>query len=274
MATTLKLRFTTNGQSSYKGKLSLEISKKDTTTRAYILVKNLKSSNLNNWDKNNQQFIGKDAITASNNSVLQSLLTSVEFLLNNTELQFDTPQQLKEAYEKGINIQAKRFPTMGEYVKIIVDEGKNANESTNYQVYLALYNKLNAPNPPMFEGKRIADIPINEITDEHFKAFFYWLTDLPKIVGYRNLMTNFKSTLSHASNRRNIPTHPLFFKFRDFIPKRRPNNQNLTAKQKIQIAENSIVVLEPEELEKFKNFDLTQIEPKQTELKKIFTHLF
>ena len=267
MANTFDLRFTIKGQKSYKGRVALEIKLKGTAKRAYIPVNNLTDPNLNNWDDKRGLFIGKDEYTAYNNGLLLSLENNVKLLRDNEGLCFNTPQDLKNAFLKGVTIQAKKIVTFGELVNMIVCKEKSNVSSTNYQLYKSLYNKLTSTNAPQYKGIRIADIPVNEIANEHFKAFSNWLLNEHPEYGYKNLMTNFKASLNRAGDMLNIETHRLTYSFAKNI-KKKDNTKGLNAAQKIKAATNDIITLNPKEIELFENFDLSNIAPHQKELKK------
>lgn len=266
MANTHNLRFTINGQKSYKGRVALEIRQKGTNKRAYIPVKNLLNPDLSHWDHKDGLFKGLDETTAKNNLILGVLYNRVEALRDNELLQFNTPQELKDAYNNGVTIQAKKNITFGELVNMIVSK-EEKRKSTNYQVYKTLYNKLTKKDAPIYNGIRISDTPVIEITDEHFKAFSNWLLNEHPDYGYKNLMTNFKSSLNSAGDMLNIETHRLTYSFAKHI-KKKDNTKGLNAEQKIKAATNDIVTLSPEEIELFENFDLSTIAPPQKEFKR------
>ena len=266
MANNLIPRFTINGQSTYKGHVTLEVKQSGTSKRAYIPVKGLVNPNLNNWDNKKGVFIGLDETTAKNNLILGAILDSVNQLLNDDTLKFDSPQDFKEIYTTGKTLQAKKIATFAELIKIIIKEEKRTKSSTNYQLYNTLLNKLTSNDAPAYNGIRIADTPVTEIADEHFKAFSNWLLEHPTF-GYKNLMTNFKSSLNRAGDILNIQTHRLTYSFTKNIRKK-DNTKNLNAKQKIKAAKNEIVTLSVKQIEDFERFDLSSIAPAQKAFKK------
>lgn len=264
MATAFRLRLTTAGQSSYKGKLALEISLKGTQQRAYIPVSGLNSPDYSKWDAKNAQFIGRDENTAFNNLVAQTLYKSVE-AINLPQLGCNSAQELKQAYLHGIKVQAKKDIAFGELVCKIADNEYEHGIGANYQAYRNLRNKLYSSDAPKLDGIRIADVPVIDICNKHYIAFFNWLQNVHPEYNCKNLMALFHSAFCRASNNYDIQTkHTLSFRWRSKIRDKKRNNNNLVYEY-----DNKVTTISEEEIQRLANFDLSLIAPKQREFKRL-----
>ena len=272
MAATFRLRLTTAGQSSYKGKLALSITLKGTSQRTYIRINGLNNPDYNNWDEKQGIFVGHDENTEHNNKIANTLYRAVEAIKDNPNLEFHTVQDLKQAYTQGINIQAKKNITFGELVSIIDKEEYDKGTGGTYQVYRNLKNKLYALNGPTYNGVRIADIPAKEICDEHFIAFSDWLHKYPRY-GYKNLMAIFHASFQRCRTTCGIrPNNVLTFQWR-----KETSNTNTEKRSFYDLKKeynSQITTLTTQEIKRFANFDLSLIAPKQTEYKQLLEIYF
>lgn len=263
----LTFKFTTNW-SKAKGRLVLQCAIKGTTTRHYMIVEGLKNPDNSNWDEKNQCFVGLyDGITANNNTI-KSLLDALKFLQSN--LDCANGKELFAAYEESKNVQAKakskdkeKVITFGDLVKrIYTDErGKQHGKSTNYQLYQNLYGKLTADNAATIEGKRIANFPVNEISDTHAATFAKWILTALNGKNYRNLMTYFVAALNRASSY-GLTVQRITYDWRKAKPKSK-KAQTMTAAQRLNATANAVATITPDELSAFAAFDLNMIAPTQ-----------
>lgn len=255
-----KLRFTLNGGKGLSGNLALEISANG--KRAYDHVKGLRNPDYDRWDKKNQCFIGIDEDTTYNNNVLNNVLKKI----NNEILavgDFDTPLEVVKAYRTGVTAQFKREVTFTELLRqIVADErNKKSTRSTNYQLYHNLCNKLTSAKGPRHNGKRIADLRVEEVDNAVFAAFGDWVLKERGGKGYKNLMTTFKAAINRASERYHHDVHKLDYPWRKLQPKK--VTTGLTAAQQLAATASLVPTLSTEEIERFESFDLSAIAPRQ-----------
>ncbi len=264
-----KIKLITNGPRNFKGKLTVLCSQPGTTTRHYMIVPGIESQNLSNWNDDLQCFTGTDKTTLHDNGIIDDVMTRLNELLDTYS--FSSGKELFDCF-RGVPGAAKKIPTLGEFLREVVAEekSKEIGASSNYQLYNTLLNKLKGVNlktqetfiPSSYNGKKLYDTPVSDITDYHFRAFGEWIkTDLGGS-GYRNLMTTFAATMERASER--YPDiHRLVYKWRKDSVKKAERAERLTAQQLLTESKNEIPTLTVDELNRFLNFDLTTIWPPQ-----------
>ena len=210
----LKIKPTANGGGNYKGKLSLQISCKGTTQRAYTLIVGVKSPDLTDWNEKQGKFIAPTATAIADNATIATQLTTLK-ALNELGI-YSTPKDLKNAFERkeGENLKAAAIPTFAQWLEKYVKQEKERGQgqSTNYQLYNTLRNKLLGVNEkrkaqgittnfdkPTHNGKPIADIPVNEINTACYCSFANWVIDTLMGKGYKNLTSAFAAAVNHAA---------------------------------------------------------------------------
>lgn len=269
MATTLTLRLTTRGQ-NLKGQLAVECKVKGTSTRHYKVVQGLKSPAYTPdcWNEKQGLFIaGENA--AYNNQVTKSLLDALNVMLSAGSYQ--SGKQLFEAYEYAqTHIVASASMSLADYVAIVL-ERERGNATTNYELYNTLLNKLNGHNrkhkghhttfePACFNGIRLADTPLNEISNRHFEAFADWINNECEGKGFKNLMTTFRAVISKAYEA-GLTERVLKGNWRKLAkPKTR---KKMTAKQRIEAKGRAITILSTDEFERFVALNVLATAPKQ-----------
>lgn len=275
MATTLTLRLTTRGQ-NLKGQLAVECKVKGTSTRHYMVVQNLKSPAYSPdcWNEKQGLFIaGENA--AYNNQVTKSLLDALNTMLSAGNYQ--RGKQLFEAYEYAqTHIVASASMSLADYVELLLNQEKE-RATSNYELYNTLLNKLNGDNrkvrnrhtkfePASYNGKLLADTPLNEIDNQHFEAFGRWICKSAGGRGYKNLMTTFRAVISRAKKSR-LTQISLDYDWRKYAPI--VKREKLTAKQRIEAKGRAIAMLSTDEFERFVAYDVKSNAPKQ----RYFQHL-
>lgn len=275
MATTLTLRLTTRGQ-NLKGQLAVECKVKGTSTRHYKVVQGLKSPAYTPdcWNEKQGLFIaGENA--AFNNQVTKSLLDALNVMLSAGSYQ--SGKQLFEAYEYAqTHIVASASMSLADYVAIVLKREK-ANATSNYELYNTLLNKLNGHNrkvkgkhttfePASYNGIRLADTPLNEISNQHFEAFADWINNECEGKGFKNLMTTFRAVLSKAYEA-GLTERVLKGNWRKLAkPKTR---KKMTAKQRIEAKGRAITILSTDEFERFVALNVRPTAPKQLKFQQL-----
>lgn len=265
----LTLRLTTRGQ-NVKGQLAVECRNRHTNTRHYKLVQGLKNPAYTPdcWNEKQGLFIaGENA--AYNNQVTKSLLDALNVMLS--ACTYQSGRQLFEAYDYAQNnIVATASMSLADYVGIVL-ERERQNPTTNYELYNTLLNKLNGNNrkhkkhhatfePASYNGIRLADTPLNEISNRHFEAFADWINNECGGKGFKNLMTTFRAVISKAYDA-GLTERVLKGNWRKLAkPKTR---QKMTAKQRIEAKGRAITILSTDEFERFVAFDVLATAPKQ-----------
>lgn len=273
---TLRIKLTLNGPNRYKGKLSVQYYKPGTATRHYMLVPGIESVDCQNWNEELQCFIGTDKTTLHDNGIIGGVMTRLNELLD--IYTFDSGKELFDAFRGKPSAKAKKVPTLGEFLEIIVTEerGRTIGASTNYQQYNTLYHKLKGVNlkkhttftPASFKGQKLHDTPVSEITDYHFRAFGEWIKTSLAGAGYRNLMTTFAATMERAAER--YPDIPrLSYKWRKEMGKKTERAERLTAQQLLTASKDDIPTQTIDELNRFLHFDLSTIAPPQAHRKRL-----
>lgn len=271
----LALRLTTKGQ-NIKGQLAVECRNRHTNTRHYKLVQGLNSPAFtpDSWNEKQGLFIaGENA--AYNNQVTKSLLDALNVILSAGN--FQSGRQLFEAYDNAQNnIVASASMSLADYVAIVL-ERERGNATTNYELYNTLLNKLNGHNrkhkghhttfePACFNGIRLADTPLNEISNRHFEAFADWINNECEGKGFKNLMTTFRAVISKAYEA-GLTERVLKGNWRKLAkPKTR---KKMTAKQRIEAKGRSITILSTDEFERFVAFDVLTTAPKQQKFQQL-----
>lgn len=275
MATTLTLRLTTRGQ-NLKGQLAVECKVKGTSTRHYKVVQGLKSPAYTPdcWNEKQGLFIaGENA--AYNNQVTKSLLDALNVMLSAGSYQ--SGKQLFEAYEYAqTHIVATASMSLADYVAIVLKR-ERANATSNYELYNTLLNKLNGHNckikgkhttfePASYNGIRLADTPLNEISNRHFEAFADWINNECEGKGFKNLMTTFRAVISKAYEA-GLTERVLKGNWRKLAkPKTR---KKMTAKQRIEAKGRAISILSTEEFERFVTLNVLATAPKQQKFQQL-----
>lgn len=272
----IKIKLTLNGPNRYKGKLAVQCYQQGTTIRHYMIVLDIQSVDFKKWNEGLQCFVGTDKTTLHDNGIIDGVMTQLNELLNTYT--FSSGKELFEAYRGVPSKNAKKIPTLGEFLEIVVAEekAKEIGASTNYQLYNTLLNKLNGVNlkkretftPASFNGQRICDTPVSEITDYHFRAFGEWIKTSLAGAGYRNLMATFAATMERAAERYPDITH-LGYKWRKETKKKTERSERLTAQQQLVASKTDIPTLTVEELNRFLNFDLSTFAPPQAHRKRL-----
>lgn len=272
----LKIKLTLTGPRNFKGKLTVQCYKPGTTTRHYMIVPDIQSVDLKKWNEGLQCFVGTDKTTLHDNGIIDSVMTRLTELLDTYA--FLSGKELFDAFRGVPNKSAKKIPTVGEFLEIVVAEerDKEVCASTNYQLYNTLLNKLKGVNlkkrttftPASYNGQNIYDTLISEITDYHFRAFGEWIKSSLAGAGYRNLMTTFAATMERAAER--YPDiHRLGYKWRKEMGKKTEKTERLTAQQLLTASKEDIPTLSIDELSRFLNFDLSTITPPQAHRKRL-----
>lgn len=272
----LKLKLTLKGVGRYKGRLSVLCSRAGSTTRHYMQVAGLQCTDYAKWSEESQCFVGIDNTVLHDNGVLNDVISGLSALIESYH--FTNGKDLFEAYRGTPNIRAKKEPTLGEFLELIVEEEKRREigTSSNYQLYNTLLNKLRGVNiregrtftPAFYKGVRLHDTPLSEISDYHFRAFGEWIKTEFSGAGYRNLMTTFAATIEKATERyQNVPH--MNYKWRKEMNRKTTRREQLTARQVISTAKDDIPALTSEEFDRFLNFDLSTILPPQKERKRL-----
>lgn len=241
-----------------------------------MLVPDIKSVDLGNWNEALQCFIGTDKTTLHDNGIIGDVMTRLNELLDTYT--FTSGKELFEAYRGVPQKGNKKIPTLGEFLDIVVAEekSKQIGASSNYQLYFTLHNKLKGVNlkkrtiftPVSYNGQKLYDTPLSDITDYHFRAFGEWIKSDMNGAGYRNLMTTFAATMERAAER--YPDiHHLGYKWRKDGIKRSERPERLTAQQLLAASKFDIPTLTIDELNQFLNFDLSKITPPQAYRKRL-----
>lgn len=257
----LTFKFTTNW-SKAKGCLTLQCAVKGTTTRHYMIVKGLKNPDYKNWDEKRQCFVGiSDGVTYNNQSVVKPLLDALTLLQKN--LDCTNGKELFAAYEAAKHVQAKMVVTFGELVRRIVsdEKSKQHGKSTNYQLYQNLLAKLTTTDAATINGKNIANIPVNEISDTHAATFAKWILTTLNGKNYRNLMTYFVAALNRASGY-GLTVNHITYDWR----KEKPTSKKahtMTAAQRLNATANAVATITTDEVAAVAAFDLNTIAPAQ-----------
>lgn len=269
MADTLTLRLTTRGQ-NLKGQLAVECKVKSTSTRHYKVVQGLKSPAYTPdcWNEKQGLFIaGENA--AYNNQVTKSLLEALNKMLKAGGYQ--NGKQLFEAYEYAQNhIIASASMSLADYVELLMKQEKE-RATSNYELYNTLLNKLKGDNckvknkhtkfePASYNGKLLADTPLNVIDNQHFEAFGRWICKSAGGRGYKNLMTTFRAVISRAKKSR-LTQITLDYDWRRYAPI--VKREKMTAKQRIEAKGRAITILSTDEFERFVAYDVVTDTPKK-----------
>lgn len=275
MATTLTLRLTTRGQ-NLKGQLAVECKVKGTSTRHYKVVQNLKSPAYTPdcWNEKQGLFIaGENA--AYNNQVTKSLLDALNVMLSAGSYQ--SGKQLFEAYGYAqTHIVASASMSLADYVAIVLKREK-ANATSNYELYNTLLNKLNGHNrkikgkhttfePASYNGIRLADTPLIEISNRHFEAFADWINNECDGKGFKNLMTTFRAVISKAYEA-GLTERVLKGNWRKLA--KPTTHKKMTAKQRIEAKGRAITMLSTDEFERFVALDVLTTAPKQQKFQQL-----
>lgn len=260
----LSLQFTFKGSKSYKGVLALSCMVVGSKTYHYMKVSGLSEpANVADWDSKAQCFVLTAPNAETNNRVLRQLLDAVSTLAATGR--YADGKALFDAYRNAESIHAAAVITFGNWVKCVADweREKETGKSSNYQLYTTLHHKLTAADAPTLNGKRLADTPVTEITNQHFIAFGNWIATAQGGKGFRNLMTYFAAALNRAARRADLfseGVHSLTYDWR----KHKPNKPNrpaapLTAAQRLSATANGIPTLTADEIKKVERFDVSRI---------------
>jgi len=241
-----------------------------------MVLPGILSEDLSKWNEELQCFIGTDKITLHDNGIIGDVMTRLNDLLDSYS--FATGKELFDAFRGTPDKRDKRIPTLGEFLEIIVAEerDKEIGASSNYQLYFTLHNKLKGVNlkkrttftPASYNGQKLYDTPLSDITDYHFRAFGEWIKADLGGAGYRNLMTTFSATIEKATERYQ-GVHHLGYKWRKDTVKKVERKERLTAQQLLAASKDDIPTLTVDELNRFLNFDLSTIAPPQAQRKRL-----
>lgn len=271
----LTLRLTTRGQ-NVKGQLAVECRNRHTNTRHYKLVQGLKNPAYTPdcWNEKQGLFIaGENA--AYNNQVTKSLLDALNVILSAGN--FQSGRQLFDAYENAQNnIVASASMSLADYVAIVL-ERERKNATSNYELYNTLLNKLKGHNrkhkghhttfePACFNGIRLADTPLNEISNQHFDAFADWINNECEGKGFKNLMTTFRAVLSKAYEA-GLTERVLKGNWRKLAKQK--TRKKMTAKQRIEAKGRAITILSTNEFERFVALNVLATAPKQQKFRQL-----
>lgn len=269
MATSLTLRLTTKGQ-NLKGRLAVQCTIKGTNKRHYMLVQGLKSPAYTPdcWNEKQGLFIaGENA--AYNNQVTKSLLKALNDMLSAGNYQ--NGKQLFDAYKYAqTHIVASASMSLADYVEMLIAQEKE-RPTSNYELYNTLLNKLKGDNrkvknkhtkfePASYNGKLLAETPLDKIDNQHFEAFGRWICKAAGGRGYKNLMTTFRAVISRAKKSR-LTQITLDYDWRKYAPILKRGK--ITAKQRIEAKGRAITILSTDEFERFVAYDVTTNAPKQ-----------
>ncbi len=238
--------------------------------RGYITVDGLTNPayDKSSWNEKQGLFIaGEDA--PANNQIVKSLLETLNTIIESCNV--ESAAQLKELYTNGVQIQAKKQITLGEFVAHIVMEMKAADVSSNTELYNTLHNILKGENrkgafkskivmtftPAVYNGKTLYDTPLSELSNAHFVAFGQWIIAEHKGCGYKNLMTTFKAVVNKANERFGYSIN-LTYRFRKSMPKPMVKPTS-TAKEKLYAKGQQVTMLSSSELEAFEDFDVSTL---------------
>ncbi len=271
-----KLKLTTTAPRNFKGKLTIQCYQMPGKIRHYMVLPGILSEDLSKWNEELQCFIGTDKITLHDNGIIGDVMTRLNDLLDSYS--FATGKELFDAFRGTPDKRDKRIPTLGEFLEIIVAEerDKEIGASSNYQLYFTLHNKLKGVNlkkrttftPASYNGQKLYDTPLSDITDYHFRAFGEWIKADLGGAGYRNLMTTFSATIEKATERYQ-GVHHLGYKWRKDTVKKVERKERLTAQQLLAASKDDIPTLTVDELNRFLNFDLSTIAPPQAQRKRL-----
>ena len=199
------------------GRFSLCATVKGTSKRNYKEVQGLINPNFDSWDKKSQRFNEPTNEAIHNNEVLRIMKEQYQYLIDMFKPL--TSKELFAIYETASKVQAKKELTLGEYVKMVIQELKNPvklKPSKNYQLYISLLSAL------VKEGNLI-NIPISEIDNNSFKQFGKWINNrvMPNGKGnnYRGLMKNFSAVINRAKEDE-LTSVTLSYKYKDDAPKK------------------------------------------------------
>lgn len=163
-------------------RFGLEITtiKKDGKRERIYLTPKIEKPSFNLWDNNTQSFVYCRGVSNEikqqadfNNQIIDNLLTDLKRIAIETNVQ--DGKGIKEAYQSThvcIKQTPENYCTIGKYVERHIERLKkensslseNAHRSTNYQVYINLYNKLlNQRTNPKYP--RFFDIPLSEMNN-------------------------------------------------------------------------------------------------------------
>lgn len=237
--------------SNKKGKKSIYVKvfiKGQSNSGVFIDVANrLQKFDLSEWDKKKQRFVGVN--TGANNAVLDEIEKELTQLVEDTPN--ITPQQLKDYF---VNGKEKCVLTVGEFC-LQRKEDFVKLRTTNHEQYNTLYNNLCGVDvknnttfeKPMYNGVPIIDMDIKDVDNKCFKQFVNWVDTVKEGKGRRNLCGTFRALINYAFARGLTDNN---------ITAKCIAERNIKARQ-FDKEEKQIPCLTPQQIETFKNLDVS-----------------
>lgn len=220
----LKIRFTFNGAGRYKGKFSLAVYDSVTRKRSYAFASDIfralpMTLSAENFDSKKQQFIGNGIHNKICNKIIQQAIVTMSDITKHYTTASEILEQYKlntyspSPWEKDNEVipqGEKGIPTLLEWLTKLTEEKKKTN-STNYQLYQTLTNKLRGKDdkhkcwytiiPQNRNNVLLYTIRLDYLKQEDIQAFSDWINDELNGKGYKNLMTTFKAAYRTARDR-------------------------------------------------------------------------
>lgn len=220
----LKIRFTFNGAGRYKGKFSLAVYDSVTRKRSYAFASDIfralpMTLSAENFDSKKQQFIGNGIHNKICNKIIQQAIVTMSDIAKHYTTASEILEQYKlntyspSPWEKDNEVipqGEKGIPTLLEWLTKLTEEKKKTN-STNYQLYQTLTNKLRGKDdkhkcwytiiPQNRNNVLLYTIRLDYLKQEDIQAFSDWINDELNGKGYKNLMTTFKAAYRTARDR-------------------------------------------------------------------------
>lgn len=221
----MRYTLTMSGVGYAKGVLCITISLGG--KRKSLQVAGVEYSDGKYWDKTSQRFKKGTRAAKTNNPVLDKVCKACDALINDKDIQ--SIDDFIEAYRVG---GSPKTLTYGNFLRSVINNLKNNNfnqlPSKNYQKFITLFHKLER------EGK-VINVPIQKVTDTHFKSFGNWVSTLSVEEGLRNyttLMKTFKQVMNLAYDD-HLTDNVLRFKYERHAPVR-PSHEKQSPLSKAQ----------------------------------------
>lgn len=282
MLATLKLRLTLNAP-NLKGRLCVEISSKSSKglKRNFVLVQGLISPKYDDASWDGVKFLGSHSIP--NNACISEIMEQLQSIIDcnpNADA-----SKIKAIYEGKDDIVEDDRVTLGDFLTGYIAEIKSSKVSTNYECYNTLLHKLqginlkgvclggnkSSFNPPMFEGIKLLNIPVESIENKHFVSFCKWVLRELNGKGYRNLCTTFKAAINAANDKLGYNI-VLNYSWRKYQPK--PINNNLTAKEIKSSVITGIAALSVEQIKMIEGLDVSELLGNNNQSHKLLYQLY
>ena len=226
------------------GRFSLCATVKGTSKRNYKEVQGLINPNFDSWEKKTQRFNEPTNEAIHNNNVLRIMRECYQHLIDTFNPY--SGKELFEVHETASKILAEKELTLGEYVKNVISDLRHSATkmpSKNYQLYITLLHKLEIQ-------RKLINIPLADIDDEHFRAFGQFVLNDLKGVNYLGLMKHFIAVIRKAQ-KNGLTSKILEYPYQEDTP---TNNEKA-----IERARNGVHILTKKQYEKFLNLDLSKI---------------